>query len=166
MPVKNRSLFWLILLLMIPVALLSLGGGLFDQQRPWMLQWQHQIFRWVCHQIPERSFWISGQPMAVCSRCFGIYTGFILGWIGMALISRFKTFTKAFRKPLLVGMVFISLADVAGNMLGLWQNTLISRLVLGWLLGFSVAIFFTTAFFNHNIKQRGTYHGAIRTHGI
>lgn len=29
----------------------------------------------VCHQIPERSFWISALPLAVCARCFGLYLG-------------------------------------------------------------------------------------------
>lgn len=166
MATKNRSLYWLVLLLMSSVVLLSLGGGFFGQQNPWMLQWQHQIFGWVCHQIPERSFWISGQPMAVCSRCFGIYTGFTLGWIALPLIGRFNTFAKIFGKPMLIGMVLLSLMDVTGNMLGLWQNTLVSRLVLGWLLGVAAALYLSTTFFNHNIKQRGRYYGTVRTHGI
>lgn len=33
------------------------------------------LFSFVCHQIPERSFYINGNPMIICSRCFGIYTG-------------------------------------------------------------------------------------------
>lgn len=29
----------------------------------------------VCHQRPERSFRLAGQPMAVCARCLGMYAG-------------------------------------------------------------------------------------------
>src|SRR5512138_2688166 len=29
----------------------------------------------VCHQIPERSFFLSGLPLAVCARCLGLYVG-------------------------------------------------------------------------------------------
>lgn len=35
-------------------------------------------FRWVCHQIPERSFVCDGRVL-LCSRCSGIYTG-ALAW--------------------------------------------------------------------------------------
>ena len=27
----------------------------------------------VCHQRPDRSFWIHGRPMPVCARCTGLY---------------------------------------------------------------------------------------------
>jgi len=33
----------------------------------------------LCHQDPERSICILGHPMAVCSRCAGIYYGFLIG---------------------------------------------------------------------------------------
>jgi uncharacterized membrane protein len=27
----------------------------------------------VCHQLPDRCFWIHGRPMPVCARCAGLY---------------------------------------------------------------------------------------------
>ena len=36
-------------------------------------------FALVCHQRPERSFWIFGAPVAVCARCLGIYLGAAIG---------------------------------------------------------------------------------------
>jgi uncharacterized membrane protein len=33
----------------------------------------------VCHQRPERCFWIHGRPMPVCARCSGLYGGAALG---------------------------------------------------------------------------------------
>lgn len=35
----------------------------------------------ICHQIPERSFFINGKQMPVCSRCTGIIIGFFLNII-------------------------------------------------------------------------------------
>jgi len=29
----------------------------------------------ICHQRPERCFWIHGRPMPVCGRCTGLYAG-------------------------------------------------------------------------------------------
>src|SRR5262245_39522704 len=42
-------------------------------------------FRRVCHQIPERSFFIAGLPMAVCARCAGAYAGLLAGGIAAAV---------------------------------------------------------------------------------
>src|SRR5258708_24810051 len=30
---------------------------------------------YVCHQRPDRCFWIHGRPMPVCARCSGLYAG-------------------------------------------------------------------------------------------
>lgn len=35
----------------------------------------------TCHQLPERSLFIFGYQMAVCSRCFAIYASFLFGGI-------------------------------------------------------------------------------------
>lgn len=29
----------------------------------------------ICHQRPDRCFWIHGRPMPVCARCTGLYAG-------------------------------------------------------------------------------------------
>jgi uncharacterized membrane protein len=29
----------------------------------------------ICHQRPDRCFWIHGRPMPVCARCSGLYAG-------------------------------------------------------------------------------------------
>src|SRR6185295_19740317 len=35
----------------------------------------YRSFGILCHQLPERSFFIDGYKLAVCSRCTGIYAG-------------------------------------------------------------------------------------------
>lgn len=43
----------------------------------------HAAFSAVCHQLPERSFGLWGQPVAVCHRCLGLYAG---GFVGLMLL--------------------------------------------------------------------------------
>lgn len=33
--------------------------------------------KYLCHRIPERSFFINGHQFPVCARCTGFYTGLI-----------------------------------------------------------------------------------------
>ena len=33
--------------------------------------------KYICHRIPERSFFIKGRQFPVCARCTGFYTGLI-----------------------------------------------------------------------------------------
>ena len=46
----------------------------------------HHLASAVCHQRPERSFAVDGQPLAVCARCFSLYlsgaVAAIVGWSG------------------------------------------------------------------------------------
>ncbi len=37
------------------------------------------FFAPICHQIPERSFQLSGHSLAVCARCTGLYAGMVVG---------------------------------------------------------------------------------------
>lgn len=46
--------------------------------------WYEQIFSLcghVCHQQPERSFFLNGLQLPLCARCTGIYAGLIAGAI-------------------------------------------------------------------------------------
>jgi uncharacterized membrane protein len=45
----------------------------------WAAPLLYAIFDPVCHQIPERSFHLWNEPLAVCHRCAGLYLGFALG---------------------------------------------------------------------------------------
>ncbi|WP_138432198.1 DUF2085 domain-containing protein [Fodinibius saliphilus] len=163
MQFKQQKLYLLVLLLSCGIVVVAMGGGLFRQDSFWFLQWQHQAFQMLCHQIPERSFWINGQPMAVCSRCFGIYAAFAMCWIAMPIWNSW-TFPKSLSpKKLALSVLILNFIDVVGNMLGFWQNTLLSRLVLGILLGATVTLIFSREFFITKIKSKGMNHGRITT---
>jgi uncharacterized membrane protein len=161
----NIKFYFLVLLATAAVLIVGIGGGLWGQQIPWQLQWQHRAMNFVCHQLPDRSYWINGQPMAICSRCLGIYGGFLASWLSLPLVDYLKNSPWP-AKSLAAGAVLINLADILGNLLGFWENTLTLRLILGGMVGMSATLFFTDTFFNRNIKHEGDPHGRITTTGV
>jgi uncharacterized membrane protein len=152
MQLQQTQLYLLVLAIISFIVVAALGGGLFSQQSHWVLQWQHQAFFNFCHQIPDRSFWINGQPMAVCSRCFGIYAGFGLSWAALPLWSWLKISKQFPVKKIALAAVLINFFDIIGNILGFWENTLVSRLALGWLIGWTAVLLFSDDFFKSIIK--------------
>lgn len=163
MQVKQLWLYFLILVLGLLVVVVAMGGGLFGQSQPWYQQWQHYSFWHLCHQIPERSFRLGGQPMAVCSRCFGIYAGFLGGWLLLPLWPNLKITRKLSAKKIALCALLLNLFDIVGNILGFWQNTLVSRMALGVLVGASAALIFTGDFFTNIIKSMENYYGRVTT---
>ena len=97
-------------------------------------------FAALCHQIPERSYFIDGHQFAVCARCTGVYGGFTLMLLLYPLISSLKNTVTPPRIWLILAMIPLAI-DVGVNFLGVWQNTHTSRLLTGALLG-GVAVFY------------------------
>lgn len=160
---QQVPLYLLILALMLFIVITAFGGGLFNQSEPWLMQWQHKIFSTVCHQNPQRSFWLNGQPMAVCSRCMGIYSGFALGWILLPAISLIKVKAVSTIKKGLLALALLNILDILGNIVGFWQNTLDSRLVLGWLIGWLAALLFSGEFFKNKYESKKDHYARITT---
>jgi uncharacterized membrane protein len=157
----QTPLYLFVLALALFLVITALGGGVFNQSGLWQFEWQHKIFRSLCHQNPLRSFWVNGQPMAVCSRCLGIYTGFLAGWLLLPPLAFIEFKEPSTVKKGLLGIILINLLDIVGNLLGFWQNTLVSRLVLGWLLGWTPVLLFSGEFFKNKHKSKKDHHARI-----
>ena len=94
------------------------------------------FFSWMCHQIPERSFALSGFPLAVCHRCSGIYLGMFLG----CFIENKAVHGGPQTRRLLVAIAILPLGfDILAPMTGLWANTALSRFSTGLLFGVLVS---------------------------
>jgi uncharacterized membrane protein len=65
------------------VARLSrVGGGLL-----------YAVGSLICHQQPERSFYVAGAQLPVCARCEGLYLGAAAGVLVWTLVGRLRTGT-------------------------------------------------------------------------
>ncbi len=49
----------------------------------------------LCHQRPERSFFLWGSQMPVCARCFGIYAGAAIAAIALPFVGRLTSFLRS-----------------------------------------------------------------------
>jgi uncharacterized membrane protein len=94
-------------------------------------------FAIVCHQRPERSLWIFGGSIAVCSRCLGIYLGAAIG-----LLFRMS---RAIALRLLIAATALNAIDAASELAGLHGNWLGVRLVLGFVLGAAGALLISSS---------------------
>ncbi len=152
----NPFLFWGLIAIAIMLVIIALGPGLFGYHVH-ESRWQHIFFEFLCHQDPERSYSIAGISMAVCARCLGIYTAFLVGLIASPFFERIVSITKKNRINIVVGTIAINGIDFIGNAMGIWVNTLESRLILGILFGLSIALLITQEFFKRNTKSEDTY---------
>jgi uncharacterized membrane protein len=99
----------------------------------------------ICHQMPERSFWIAGHPLAVCARCFGIYAGFTLAtllypFVGPLVARRLSTDGTPRREWLILALAPTAI-DFTLGITGLWANTHLSRSLTGAWLGAWLAFY-------------------------
>ena len=116
----------------------------------------YKAFSQVCHQIPQRSFYLKDHPVAVCARCLGVYAGFAMGALCYPLLV-----LRPFRSrqgslsllPLLVAALPVGI-DFTLGWLGLWENTHLSRVVTGGLFGFMVAFYVVPGVINLSCLKR------------
>ncbi|MGH9969494.1 MAG: DUF2085 domain-containing protein [Pyrinomonadaceae bacterium] len=100
----------------------------------------YEAFSYVCHQAPERSFFIAGHKLAVCARCAGLYGGFAGALILYPLITRLRRTDAPERKWLFIAAAPLAI-DFSLGLFGIWENTHFSRFLTGALLG-AVVVFY------------------------
>ncbi|PKQ19573.1 MAG: hypothetical protein CVT66_09315 [Actinobacteria bacterium HGW-Actinobacteria-6] len=105
------------------------------------------VFHWVgfglCHQLPERSLFAGGFQLPVCARDTGIYAGFLLSVIVIALVERGRRPSELSRPWLLVvGAVFLGtmVVDGVSSYAGWRPTTNDLRLITGLLAGYSLPL--------------------------
>ena len=100
----------------------------------------YHAFSPLCHQRPDRTYFIAGYQFAVCSRCTGLYAGFAFTLLLYPLIRSLKTTVMPPRIVLLLAALPLAI-DFSVTFFGFWENTHTSRLLTGALLG-SVTVFY------------------------
>lgn len=127
---------WVFLILAAPVFAAS---GLEGFSGP-----LYGFFSYLCHQIPERSFHLSGHALAVCSRCFGVYFGLVAGFAAYPFFRPVEETEPLARFWLFLSLVPISV-DWSLGVFGIWENTHLTRSVTGAILGAMCAVFIIPA---------------------
>ena len=110
-------------------------------------------FSYLCHQIPARSFYFAEHPLAVCSRCTGIYAGFLLGVIVYPLVRSLRSTVTPERKWLFIAAVPLAI-DFSLEFLGIWHNTHSSRFFTGALLGYVVVFYVLPGLIELSLRER------------
>jgi len=130
------ALAWVALILLAPVAAAEGAGG--------VSQPLYHFFGYICHQMPERSFHIFGHQFAVCSRCFGVYLGLFLGMFAYPLFRRMDESDPLPRIWLFLSMVPMAV-DWSLGYFRIWENTHLTRVTTGLILGVACAVFIAPA---------------------
>jgi uncharacterized membrane protein len=124
----------LILAVAFAAPALAAGGHAFSARAA------YAFFGAVCHQMPERSFYLLGYPLAVCARCAGLYAGFAAGLLLYPLARPLRARHAPARGWLFAAAVPTAL-DFSLGLLGVWENTHLSRSLTGALLGAVAALY-------------------------
>lgn len=116
-----------------------------------------QGFHVLCHQLPSRSFALDGVPLAACHRCTGIYVGLVLGVLALPLLPLHQITRRRFEGSLLLAAVLPAALDWGGDVLGLWTNTVATRVATGLWFGVLAGWLFAHAVSHHQRPRFAAY---------
>ena len=94
----------------------------------------------VCHQLPERSFFIDGRQLPVCARCTGLYISGAVGLLGWVVIKSARGWRRVPVTPR-AALTIVATAAVPTaisyftGMSGVWDGSNLTRAVLAAPLG-------------------------------
>jgi uncharacterized membrane protein len=143
---QHKWLYGGVLIALGALVLLSLGGGFWGGETG-SRHWTSNLFYGVCHQMPDRTFHLNEIPMAVNTRCFGIFAGLFAGWAAIPLLSR-KLAGSPWPSRILLLAVVLQIIDYSGNAFEIWENTNTSRFIFGIILGIPASLTAGTLFSN------------------
>ena len=104
----------------------------------------YYAFGFICHQLPERSFHLHDDKLAVCARCFGVYTGVFLGLLFYPFFRSLDNIEPLPRVWLILAL-FPLAVDWGLTFFGIWENTHLTRFLTGALLGAACAVYILPA---------------------
>ena len=160
---KNGPNTVLLIWLLVLIGIFAWNAALFAApalryQAPQVSALIYSVFSPVCHQLPERSFFFRGFPLAVCGRCLGIYLGFSAGTVLYPFLYRFNR-PRLPATPIFILFSFPIGLDSAGNFLGLWASPIVLRFAAGVIWGSILPFYLITGLYEatrlRNLNSRG-----------
>lgn len=93
----------------------------------------------VCHQLPDRSFFLAGRQLPVCARCTGLYLGVAAGLLGWFLVRRLRASHGQVNPRVALNAFAIAVVPTAVSwatgIVGAWDGSNVTRAVLAVPLG-------------------------------
>jgi uncharacterized membrane protein len=89
----------------------------------------------ICHQLPDRSFFIDGRQLPVCARCTGLYVsgaaGFV-GWVALKIARGGRQFPVSPRAALAIvaGAAIPTAISYLTGVAGVWDGSNLTRAAL------------------------------------
>ncbi len=124
----------------------------------WVQSWQKAVFSHVCHQQPVRSFAIQGVPLAVCSRCTGIYSGLFLGVVLFSNFTAFLYYYRHFIIRVFIAASMVVVADGLANLTDMWQTPNHARSMIGLFWGTTTGLLLVYALLIPRKHKCGDFH--------
>jgi uncharacterized membrane protein len=122
------------------LGIIFLAPYLKSQQSGWNILF-YSVLSPICHQVPSRSFFLLGYPLAVCGRCLGIYAGFFIGVLIYPFLKDLSNTTLPKTKTFIL-FSFPVVIDTLGNFLRVWMTPNLPRFIIGFLWGLMLPFYF------------------------
>ncbi len=119
------NITWLVIILAAPYFIAN-------TQNNFLNELYYGLFSLICHQIPERSFFLNGCQLPVCARCLGIYFGIFAGGL---LYPFFKKLDNEKVPGLKILIPFLSILIIDGFLqtLHLYKTSNEARFLVGFI---------------------------------
>ena len=111
-----------------------------------MITLYYKLFSLICHQLPERSYHVWGYQMPVCVRCFGIYSGLVMGTLIYPLFNKLNN-TKIPKFKYLCFFLTPLIFDGLCQLFHLYPSPHYVRLLTG-IIASSSLVFYALPLFN------------------
>lgn len=122
------TFLWTLSIYLIP-AFESMGG-MWEK----VSDFGYVFFASTCHQLDDRSFFVFGNKMAVCSRCASVYTAFLAGVVLYPFIKGLEN--KVLPSIwILLSFALLLFLDAAFDVMDILKNTFLSRALTGSMIG-------------------------------
>lgn len=94
----------------------------------------------ICHQLPDRSFFLEGRQLPVCARCTGLYMSGAMGLVAWFGLKAARAWGPISIKPRIAlrGLLITALPtalSVASGAAAVWDGSNVTRAVVAIPLG-------------------------------
>jgi uncharacterized membrane protein len=140
-------------LLAIAMVLLASAAPALTVDHPVASLVIRSFFSRLCHQDPGRTFILNGSPIAICVRCFGIYSGTAMG----ALLGSQLRFRRVMGVRVFLLAAALNVIDVASEAVRWHGNLPLLRLGMGTLVGLTLGILLGLPDVNREVEKSATF---------